>query len=156
MDLYTTLPFRHDMDNRKTGWETGWRDRFQHSEKNVMSHYPRAINLLNPVFRASYFFLAYFSISVFDCTDYPCFEVKRWRGLTVREYKTSRGKRQSKWLWNLWKRRMTPAPDNQMHHTASLTTWRYTKNYMYTVAKNLQKKRHSLTLVYKPQENRKF
>ena len=23
-------------------------------------------------------------------------------------------------------------PDNQMHHTASLTTRRYTENYMYT------------------------
>ena len=35
---------------------------------------------------------------------------------------------------------MTLAPDNQMHQTASLTTWKYTKNYMYTVTKNRQKK----------------
>ena len=52
---------------------------------------------------------------------------------------------------------MTPAPDNQMHHTASLTTRRYTENYMYTaLGKKPTKKRHSLTLVYKPQENKKF
>ena len=40
---------------------------------------------------------------------------------TVRGYKTGRGKRQNKWLWNLWERRMTPAPDNFMHQTGSLT-----------------------------------
>ena len=45
-------------------------------------------------------FLAYFTISVFDYTYWPCFEVKDEEDLllekTVRGYKTGRGKRQSK------------------------------------------------------------
>ena len=64
-------------------------------------------------------FLAYFTISVFNNEDCPCFEVKDEEDLllekTVRWYKTGWGKRQSKWLWNLEERRMTPAPDNFMH-----------------------------------------
>ena len=71
-------------------------------------------------------FLAYFTISVFDYTDCPCFEVKDEEDLlfekTVRGYKTGRGKWQSKWLWNLWERKMTLAPDNSMQQTGSLTT----------------------------------
>ena len=41
-------------------------------------------------------FLAYFTISVFDYTYWPCFEVKDEEDLekTVRGYKTGRGKRQ--------------------------------------------------------------
>ena len=46
------------------------------------------------------FFLAYFTISVFDYIYWPCFEVKDEEDLllekTVRGYKTGRGKRQSK------------------------------------------------------------
>ena len=55
--------------------------------------------LTSDVFQAL-FFLAHFTISVFDYTDFPCFEVKDEEDLllekTVREYKTGRGKRQSK------------------------------------------------------------
>ena len=58
-------------------------------------------------------FVAYFTISVFDYTYWPCFEVKDEEDLllekTVRGYRTGRGNRQSKWLWNLWEQRMTPA-----------------------------------------------
>ena len=46
------------------------------------------------------FFLAYFTISLFDYTYWPCFEVKDEKDLllekTVSGYKTGRGKRQSK------------------------------------------------------------
>ena len=41
----------------------------------MTSHYREPFNRLHPMFYASYFF-AYFSISVFDHTDCPCFEVK--------------------------------------------------------------------------------
>ena len=75
---------------------------------------PLTSNLLRVLF-----LLAYFTISVFDYTYWPCFEVKDEEDLllekTVRGYKTGWGKRGSKWLWNLWERRMTPAPDNFMH-----------------------------------------
>ena len=40
------------------------------------------------------FFLTHFTLSVFDYTDWQCFEVKDQE--TVRGYKTGRGKRQSK------------------------------------------------------------
>ena len=77
---------------------------------------PRAIQPLKSDVLRVLFFLAYFTISVFDYTDCPCFEVKDEEDLllekTVREYKTSRGKIQSKWPWNLWERRLTPAPDS--------------------------------------------
>ena len=58
----------------------------------------------------------------------------------VRGYKTGRGKRQSKWLWNLWKWRMTPVSDNFLHQVGSLTTWKYTKTYIIqSSTKHLQK-----------------
>ena len=63
----------------------------------------------------------FFTIYVFDFTDCPCFEVKDEEDLlsekTVRGYKTGRGKRQSKWLWNLREQTKTPEPDNLMHLT---------------------------------------
>ena len=58
--------------------------------------------------------LTHFTISVFDYTDCPCFEVKDEEDLLLE--KTVRG------YWNLWERRMTPAPDYFMHQTGSLTT----------------------------------
>ena len=48
----------------------------------------------------------------------PMFWSKGWRWLapgedsSVRQYKTGRGKNQSKSLWNLWERRMTQVPDS--------------------------------------------
>ena len=60
----------------------------------------RAIHPLTSDVLRVLFFLAYFTISVFDYTDCPCFEVKDEEGLllekTVRGYKTGRGKGQSK------------------------------------------------------------
>ena len=57
-----------------------------------------------------------FHISVFHYTGCLCFEVKDEEDFllekTVRWYKTGRGKRQSKWLWNLWEWRMTPTGKN--------------------------------------------
>ena len=52
-------------------------------------------SLTSPVLR-----VLFFTISVFDFTDCPCFEVKDEEDLlsekTVRRYKTGRGERQSK------------------------------------------------------------
>ena len=76
------------------------------------------------MFCASYFYRI-FHISVIGYTGCACFEVKDEEDLllekSVRGYKTGRRKRRSKWPWNLWERRMTPAPDNFMHQTGSLT-----------------------------------
>ena len=61
---------------------------------------PRAIQPLTSDVLRVLFFLAHFTISVFDYTDWQCFEVKDEEDLpldkTVRGYKTGRGKRQSK------------------------------------------------------------
>ena len=58
----------------------------------------RAIQPLTSDVLRVLFFLAYFTISVFDYTDWPCFEVKDEEDLllekTVRGFKTGRGKRQ--------------------------------------------------------------
>ena len=60
----------------------------------------RAIQPLTSDVLGVLFFLASFTISVFDYTYWPCFEVKDEKDLplekTVRGYKTGRGKRQSK------------------------------------------------------------
>ena len=60
----------------------------------------RAIQPLTSDVLCVLFFLAYFTISVFDYTYWPCFEVKNEEDLllekTVRGYNTGRGKRQSK------------------------------------------------------------
>ena len=83
------------------------------------------------MFCASYFYRI-FHISVIGYTGCACFEVKDEEDLllekSVRGYKTGRRKRQSKWPWNLWERRMTPAPDNFMHQTGSLTTSKLCEN----------------------------
>ena len=59
----------------------------------------RAIQPLTSDVLRVLFFLAYFTISVFDYTYWPCFEVKVEEDLllekTVIGYKTDRGKRQS-------------------------------------------------------------
>ena len=67
-------------------------------------------------------FLTHFTISVFDYTDCPCFEVKDEEDLLLE--KTVRG------YWNLWERRMTPAPDYFMHQTGSLITWKLYENLL--------------------------
>ena len=99
----------------------------------------RAIHPLTSDVLRVLFFLAYFTISVFDYTDCPCFEVKDEEGLlfekTVRGYKTGRGKGQSKWLWNSWKRRMTPAPDYFMHQTGSLNENLHAYSYKTPIRK---------------------
>ena len=63
----------------------------------------RAIQpLTSDVLRVFYTFYRIFHISVFDHTDFPCFDVKDDEDLplekTVRWYKTGRDKRQSKLL----------------------------------------------------------
>ena len=72
--------------------------------------FSRAIQPLTSDVLRVLFFIAYFDYKV--C---PCFEVKDEEELFLEKidwgYKTGRGKRQSKWLWNLWERRMTQAPD---------------------------------------------
>ena len=60
----------------------------------------RAIQPLTSDVLRVLFFLAYFTLSVFDYAYWPCFEVKDEEDLllekTVRGYKTGRGKNQSK------------------------------------------------------------
>ena len=61
-------------------------------------------------------------------------------------------KKQRKWLWNLWERRMTPEPDNFMHQTGRLTTWKYTKRvrvYSYkTPIKKAQPNLFQTTIIF--------
>ena len=64
----------------------------------MTSHYREPFNLIRRFARL--IFRAYFTISVFDDTYGPCFEVKDEEDLllekTVRGYRTGRGNRQSK------------------------------------------------------------
>ena len=102
----------------------------------MTSHYLEPFNLLHPMFCTCYF-SSDVSLSLSATEDLLLEKIVR----IVRGYKRGRGKRQSKWLWNLWKWRMTPVPNNFLHQMGSLTHENIRKLTLYRALLNTYKKR---------------